>query len=166
MFQIEADTNEFVRRLRQREYFHGRDDNTNCTSDTAISQHPPDFRKHNNNNWTPHSGHNTYLDSCVIKEEIGKFQKPKLYSNITREKEALSELRSRANRDIVIMPADKGGGTCTQSRNDYIAEANRQFRDPLTYKPLNRDITNKLNKCVENIVMGMKRDNVNDDKLI
>ena len=47
-FQIEADTNEFVRGLRLREYFHGRDNN-GATS-TALSEHPPKIQKHTNKN--------------------------------------------------------------------------------------------------------------------
>ena len=45
-FQIVADTNEFVRRLRSREYFHASDGN-GATS-TALSEHPPKIQKHTN----------------------------------------------------------------------------------------------------------------------
>ena len=47
-FPIEVDTNEFVRRLRLREYFQGRDDN-GATS-TALSEHPPKIQKQTNKN--------------------------------------------------------------------------------------------------------------------
>ena len=146
-FQIEADTNEFVRRLRLREYFHGRDDN-GATS-RALSEHPPKIQKHTNKNWIPESGRNVFLDSYinVLKEEIGKPNITKVFSNISnQERKALSELKARAGGDILIMPADKGCGTCVVSREDYGMEGNRQLSHLLTHKVLNHDITNKVKK--------------------
>ena len=81
-----------------------------------------------------------------MKEEINKpnMSKSRIYPNITdTEKEALEELKLRAGRDLIIMPADKGGGTCVLSRDDYIAEADRQLSDTNTYQILNGDVTTR-----------------------
>ena len=99
----------------------------------------------------------------VLKEEISKTNITKVFSNISnQERKALSELKARANRDIVILSADKCGGTGVVSREDYVKESNRQLSNPSTYKVLNHDITNKVKKSVEELLVGMKKDNVID----
>ena len=113
-FQLEADTNEFVRRLRLQEYFYGQEENNN--NSTALSEHPPNLKPKRNRFWTPDSGRNTCLDSYVnvIKETINSnFKQKKLYSNITEPKqEALQRLKEKAGKELVYLPADKGGGVC------------------------------------------------------
>ena len=101
-FQIVADTNEFVRRLRLREYFHASDGN-GATS-TALSKHPPKIQKHTNKNWIPERGRDIFLDNCinVLKEEIGKTNNTKVgfFQHPNQERKALTELKSRAGWDI------------------------------------------------------------------
>ena len=63
------------------------------------------------------------------------------------------------------MPADKGGGTYVVSRKDYDKEGNRQLSDPATYKVLNHYITNEVKKSPEELLVGMKKDNVIDQNL-
>ena len=65
----------------------------------------------------------------------------------------------------MILPADKGGGTCVVSRKDYDKEGKRPLSDPATDKVLNHDITNKVKKSVEELLVGMKKDNVIDQNL-
>ena len=65
----------------------------------------------------------------------------------------------------MILPTDKGDGTCVVSREDYVKEGNRQLSDPSTYKILNHDIINKVKKSVEELLVGMKKDNVIDQNL-
>ena len=87
----------------------------------------------------------------------------KAFSNISnQERKALSELKARSGCDIVILPAKKSGGTYVVSREDYVKEGNRQLSEPLTYKILNHDITNKVEKSVEELLVGMKKNNVID----
>ena len=62
----------------------------------------------------------------------------------------------------MILPADKDGVTCVVSREDYVKEDNRQLSDPATYKVLNHDVTNKVKKSVEELLVGIKKDNVVD----
>ena len=92
-----------MRRLRLREYFYGRDNNG--TTSTALSEHHPKIQKHTNKNWIPESGRNIFLDSYinVLKEEIGKTNNTKVFSNISnQERKALSELKARVEPIITV----------------------------------------------------------------
>ena len=125
-FQLEADTNDFVRRLRLKEYFHRH--TRNADKSLALSEHPSNLQKSTHRNWTPDSGRNINLDSYinVVKEAIiGKSGHLKTYHNITNNKQkALKELVSRARRDLIIFPADKDGRICVLSHKGYITKAN------------------------------------------
>ena len=101
------------------------------------------------------------VTSTYSNEEIGKTSNTKVFSNISnQERKALSKLKARAGRNTVILLADKGGGTCVVSREDHVKEANQQLSDPSMYKVLNNDITNKIKRSVEELLVGMKKDNV------
>lgn len=54
-------------------------------------------------------------------------------------KQASKELKSF--EDIIIFPADKGGGIVIQNEEDYIKEANRQLNNTDHYKRLPYDTT-------------------------
>ena len=45
------------------------------------------------------------------------------------------------NKDIMVLPADKGGSIVVMETNNYIKEANRQLTDPKYYKPLESSLT-------------------------
>ena len=55
------------------------------------------------------------------------------------KKAALEQLR--ANPDIIIKPADKGGATVILSKEDSIAEAMRQLSNEEYYNKLDTDLT-------------------------
>ena len=106
-FQLEADTNDFV---RLKEHFHGH--TQSADNSLALSELPPNLRQFTHRNWTPNSGRNINLDSYinVVKEAIiGKSGNSIIYPNPTNnEQKALKEVVSRAGRNLIILPADKG----------------------------------------------------------
>ena len=166
-FQLEADTNNFVRRLRLKGYFHGH--TQNADKSLALFEHPSNLRRSTHRNWTPNSGRNINLDRYinVVKEAIiGESGHSKTYLNITNnEQKALKELISRAGRDSIILRADKGGVTCVLSREDYITKANQQLKDTNTYKHLKHDTTNHIKTTVQKLLIEMKKDNIRDNEL-
>ncbi|CAH2293869.1 Hypothetical predicted protein, partial [Pelobates cultripes] len=81
---------------------------------------------------------------------------PKHRPNLTLdEKAALQDLRDDAN--IVIRPADKGGGVVIQSYQQYKCEIMRQLNDTSTYRKLTYDpVLAFQNKIQQLIDMGLQ----------
>jgi len=61
-------------------------------------------------------------------------------TNLTyNQRKALVTLRE--NRDIIVLPADKGSTTVVLDKAVYLQEAHRQLSDPNTYKRTATDLT-------------------------
>lgn len=62
-------------------------------------------------------------------------------------------------KDIVIRPADKGGGVVIQSKEQYQKEIDRQLHDESTYVKLLGNPTTQYKKELEKLVhLGIKKD--------
>ncbi|CAH2299608.1 Hypothetical predicted protein, partial [Pelobates cultripes] len=66
-------------------------------------------------------------------ERIKRIDKNRMNLN-KEEQQALADLRE--NKEVVIKPADKGGGIVLMDREYYIEESLRQLNDGITYKKL------------------------------
>ena len=77
-----------------------------------------------------------------------------------KELHAMRELHS--NRDVIIKPADKGGGIVIMNTTDYIQEAQRQLLHPKHYKPLASDPTTTYNKYTHHLIDQAWRLGIND----
>ena len=165
--ELLADTKKFSRRMRLAEFFA--DNNTN--SQTSADNNNSEENNNNNSNndpvrnkykvstFTPEFGRERCLDNYLstlektVKTMRGRYQG----SNITpEEEEGIQTLRH--NENIVIFPADKGGGLVIQNRKDYIAivEEHLDLKDKdgnNVYQQLQSDITSDISKRVENAVM-------------
>lgn len=62
--------------------------------------------------------------------------------------------------DLIIKPADKGGGIILQNKIDYIAEAERLLSDHTTYTKLSKDPTNDFTSEAEVLIMTALKDNI------
>ena len=135
---LAADTEEFIRRIRLKEFFH------HCNK-TATEQREPVQSKKKESNFTPPEGRCPRLDTyaevlrkSVIANYINKSRR--IHHNLTPlQRQATRSLKQ--NREIVIKPADKGGAVVIQNRTDYIAEAHRQLNNQRDYKQLPSDPT-------------------------
>ena len=108
--------------------------------------------------FTPEFGREWCLDNYLstqeqaVKTMRGRYQR----SNITQEEE--EDIQSlRRNKNIVIFPADKGGGLVIQNRESYIkiVEEHLDLKDKdgnNVYQQLHSDITSDISKRVENAV--------------
>ncbi|XP_077861688.1 uncharacterized protein LOC144342322, partial [Saccoglossus kowalevskii] len=56
--------------------------------------------------------------------------------------------------EIVIKPADKGGAVVVWRRDLYLVEAERQLSDTDSYRALDVDITNKIQREIGDVVNG------------
>lgn len=131
-FQLFKDLDNFSRNLRLREYFFDKPNSSN-----------PHFPRPQEP-WTPKPGREKYLDMYIkavqgdILQAFGTRRSGP--PNLTRkERNALGSLGKRT--DIVIKPADKGGGIVILDKDDYIQEGNRQLNNPKFYKKLSSNPT-------------------------
>uniref|UniRef100_A0A8C5PK16 Uncharacterized protein n=1 Tax=Leptobrachium leishanense TaxID=445787 RepID=A0A8C5PK16_9ANUR len=91
------------------------------------------------------------LFELSVLTDIEQFSSKNSTQNLTRhEKEALCQLAE--NREIVIKPADKGGGLVILSKEQYKKEALRILSDRTTYEPLSRDPTQDFVKLLDDLL--------------
>ncbi|XP_056376037.1 uncharacterized protein LOC130273370 isoform X1 [Hyla sarda] len=106
-------------------------------------------------NFYPLQSRGSYLDTflSMVAHDLEKLTKRdnKYANNLSRiEHQTLKKLAE--NRNIVIRPADKGGGVVILNTEDYIKEANRLLTDPKFYKTLPTDPTKKYTDELKTLV--------------
>lgn len=69
---------------------------------------------------------------------------PKKKVNPKRIQDGIEQLERR--REIIIRPADKGGGVVILDKDFYYTQLNNMLLDQEAYVKLERDPTNKYNK--------------------
>lgn len=81
------------------------------------------------------------FEKVVFRDiEVMENKPNRVYNNLTLdERNALKELSNDVN--IVVKPADKGGGVVVLDKTDYEAEIFRQLNDASSYITLERDPT-------------------------
>jgi hypothetical protein len=83
------------------------------------------------------------LEAMILTNEVAFNKRPffaKSRENITpTERIAIESLRN--NKDIIIMPSDKGGAIVVQDRTDYLAEGYKQLSNKKYYQKMDRDLT-------------------------
>ena len=147
-FELLNDLHNLGRKMHLQAFFHGKP-----STDKTPFKNP--------SSWTPDSSKtSSSIDNYIkavyndIKATVSKPNSTSPGNLLKHEKEALRSLKSRT--DIIIRPADKGGGIVVLNTSDYISEANRQLYDPMFYKALDKDPTPSfsilINKKISELV--------------
>ena len=152
-FTLASDTEEFIRRLRLKEFFHDREH----TQSQTTSQPGQYNAKNKESTWTPPEGRNQHLD--IYAEALRRTVNAHIIKNERQTKHNITKPQRNAicalkkNRDIVIKSADKGGAIVIQNTTDYCNEAYRQLNNQEHYTPLQADPTKahsrELNKLIK-----------------
>ncbi|XP_056425917.1 uncharacterized protein LOC130367520 [Hyla sarda] len=158
-FQVELDLSQFFRRLRLKVWFDSHPPPTGTfVPSTAI---PSDGFVFSDFDLNIPSTFNPSVSSCavetycqIVQREISQLRSAETrlkHPNLTSvEIEALNVLVR--DHDLVIKPADKGGGVVVMDRDKYIQEAYRQLQDSSTYLKLRSDPTREINIKIKNIL--------------
>ena len=122
-YKLRRDINDFIRRIRLKEYFYGGDNVEGNFSNV------PAFRN---------------------KSILSSFNNDgRVYSNLLpEERQALEDLKSYDN--IVIKEADKGSGVVIMDKERYLNKAVRQLGDQTVYRETASDLTQEISKLVNN----------------
>ena len=126
--ELVVDCKKFARRMRLKEFFHGKNYESELCSSQDINN--PKFRSRGfrkMSDFTPNSNRDVHLDVYLkaVEHEVLNSKSRRVKSNLKKEERgAIKELRR--NNDIVIFQAGKGGAVVIQNRADYI-EAKRHL---------------------------------------
>ena len=120
--------------------------------------------------WTPPPDRNLDLDHVLnsIKEEVLKPQtfKKALPNLNAQERSGLDSLKKRTVNEIIIVPADKGESICVLSKEDYLNEGYRQLNDDRTYRAIDNNLSNRINKESDMIRKRFARKRLLENKMI
>ena len=144
--QTQLDIHAYHRRIKLAVHFEDRDE-SECPPFTPRSTWvPPEgLLPHQVGDLVRADLHHLHKDLCVFRvpPNLEEF-----------ELEALAALR--ANKHIILKPADKGSATIIMDREQYVWEAYRQLGDPNYYsrleKPIFRDTVPLVEKIVRSLV--------------
>ncbi|XP_040178228.1 uncharacterized protein LOC120910536 [Rana temporaria] len=118
-----------------------------------------DLKKHLRIHKSEHSFPCPDWDKCFMLQDLDTLEVKKA-SNPIHIKNGIQSLTKRS--DIVIRPADKGGGVVVQSKTQYQMEINRQLQDKDTYTKLLSNPTNQYKKELEKLIhLGIKKEILN-----
>ena len=115
----------------------------------------------NNSVFNPqvHDNHFINVFKKLVLQDLDTLEVKKA-SNPIHIKNGIQSLTKRS--DIVIRPADKGGGVVVQSKTQYQMEINRQLQDKDTYTKLLSNPTNQYKKELEKLIhLGIKKEILN-----
>ena len=131
--EVNADCDEFARRLRITEFFHDY---------TTDNQSDPFYPK---SLWTPPTDRDDALYAYLIdvKHDLLTTKHRSIRDNLPKDqRRALRLLKQR--HDIVIKSANKGSATVIMDRKRYLDECYRQLNNPTFYEQRDTDLTDTI----------------------
>ena len=72
-----------------------------------------------------------------------------------KEMKALKDLA--CDKDVLILPADKGKATVVMNKDDYDAKMMTMLRDENTYRPVKKDPTSPLERNMNSMLLSLKQ---------
>ena len=72
-----------------------------------------------------------------------------------KEIKALKDLAS--DKDILILPADKGKATAMMNKADYEAKMTTMLKDENTYRAVKKDPTSSLERNMNSMLLSLKQ---------
>lgn len=141
-FNLFIDIEKYIRKLNIRKHFSGHKTNptTKETEDPFVHS-----SLKNNSVFNPKKGSNQYIEVFrnMVQDEVRLIETSKQQNN-QKIWEGIKKLEE--NKQIVVRPADKGGGLVILTKENYNKELQRLLRDTTTYKLLKSNPTTKLKK--------------------
>ena len=141
--EVNADFNQFARRMRITEFFHD-----HSTDNESNPFYPKSL-------WTPPTDRDDVLNAFLnaVKHDLLTTKPKYIPDNLPKaQRRALHKLKRR--HDIVIKSADKGSATVIMDRTWYLDECHRQLNNPSFYEQQDTDLTdtnelqNTSNACL------------------
>lgn len=158
----------------------------NCT-DKQIPEYAQNILSMGHNFNLPYNNQNipiakiiSSIETCISKEENAEIIRPEVNNILVnfinkktqeKKKHTIFEIDARKtkkfikdNDDIIVCRADKGNSTVIMDKKDYLHKAKQLLQDSSTYKKINRDPTNKIQKEINNITNQCIQQNIIDKR--
>ena len=153
------DMERYLRRIRLEEYFANKN-TTKPTKDGTKTPYQTSNPNKGNITWTPPKGRNQHIDQYITqaRQHLDNFLHNNghidTHKNLSKnERIAITTLKN--NKNITIIPADKGGSTTIMDTKKYIEEAETQLDNKHQYKPLPIDPTNEYKQELINLMKNL-----------
>ena len=139
-FDVFVDVEKYVRKLNIKKHFS---QHNSITPHLEITEYQHTNLK-NNSTFNPKKGthHHVEVFENMVQEEIKDLEVKGHNNTNSLIREGIKQLES--NRDIVVRPADKGGGVVLLTKDNYYGEIHRLLADVDTYHLLPGDPLTKL----------------------
>lgn len=166
-FQLFVDVNLFTRKLNVKKFFAEKANNTQTgtrnnmrNEDEENMQSQMDERiKHtgmkNRSTFNPQMLGNNHINSfkSLVIQDVRKLKKKESKKKKYKELRIEKGLKSlQKNKNIVIKPADKGGGIVVMNKSDYEAEMEKLLGDAETYTKLTKNPSLEFKKLLETLI--------------
>ncbi len=145
--EVQSAISQFSRRLKLTQFFHNM---------PRLGDPKPFVDK---SQWTPDD---QLIPEDILKEietlekESSKIKLKNGPSNLSKQ-EKLAIRSLKADKNIIIKPADKGSATVIMDKNEYIREANRQLSNALHYKKLSQPVFPQISNRVDKIISNLQK---------
>lgn len=147
-FDVFVDVQKYIRKLSIKRHFLSKAADRNFISYHDTSYVHTNLR--NASTFNPPLANNNKVNlfrDLVLKELEEKKLPPRQYMDGMEGVKTLCE-----NKNLIIRPADKGGGIVLLNKSAYIEEMNNLLADPNTYEILSRDPTMIYKERLEKLV--------------
>lgn len=136
----------YIRTLNQKKYFLSKPDTR-----PAITEHDHHSSLKNRSVFNPNNSDNKYVEvfKSMVLEDIDKLKYRK-QNNPDWIRKGIESIENKKN--VIIRPADKGGGLVVMSKEYYINDINTQLSDRDTYRTLPKDPLSEYKKELEKLI--------------
>jgi len=155
----------FARNIRIKHYFSINKPQNDCTIPQCLQQYKEQSV------WEPPPLPSNHPVEQFINVVISNLSDPSFEDSLKKSnnlsKDEVKAIKSlKYNKDIIILPADKGDKIVIQNINDYKDEVNRQLSDYDTYKHLTKDPTHQFNDTINDFITKFGPEESLSDKTI
>ena len=155
-FDLYIDTHKFIRTLNLKKYFLSHPVESSMRSNVAPLYIDSGLK--NRSLFNPQNSNNHYIEvfkQLVLKDIDELPQKKKVNPEFI--KEGIKTLEK--NKDIIIRPADKGGGVVVMDKEFYLNQLTTLLSDSITYKRLGADPTEEYKSQLDSLIYWGYRTN-------
>uniref|UniRef100_A0A8C5LSF6 Reverse transcriptase domain-containing protein n=1 Tax=Leptobrachium leishanense TaxID=445787 RepID=A0A8C5LSF6_9ANUR len=159
-FPVFLDAQRFQRQLTRKRFFLKKGINVSTINEESVDAFTHSGLKAKSDFYPIwEKGHNIKVFMDLILKDFDQLESKPFKQNLSfKERQACKELK--ANHQLVIKQADKGGGTVVMSREFYMQESLRLLGDRDTYQVLKKNPTVEFIKELESLLVKGKQDGI------